>query len=78
MPRNPSLDTKHPAASGSSSTDMVRTEVDTVKSGLEFKGLRRAGTALIFGRGVKTLTFTPHSQARLYPCISSKPGRRFI
>lgn len=55
-----SLDTEYPAAS---STDVARTEVDTVRSGLEFKGLRRAGRALIFGRGVKTLTFTLHSPA---------------
>ncbi len=34
-----------------------------MKTGLEFKGLRRAGAALIFGRGVKTLTFTLHSRA---------------
>lgn len=42
---------------------MARTEVGTVKTGLEFKMPKRAGTALIFGRGVKTLTFTMHRQA---------------
>lgn len=45
------------------SKNMARTGADTVKTGLEFKGPRRAGTALIFGRGVKTLTFNLHSQA---------------
>lgn len=42
-----------------------RPEVSTVKSGTEFKGLKRAGTALISSRGVKTLTFTLHSHTLL-------------
>lgn len=60
MPKTPPSIPKYPEANR---TDVARTEVDTVKTGLEFKGPSRAGTALIFGRGVKTLTFTLHSKA---------------
>lgn len=55
-------------------TDVVRTGVGTVKSGLEFKGLKRAGTALIFGRGVKTLTFTLHSHSLPLHLFKEKEG----
>lgn len=62
-----------PTSQQPESTDVVRTDAGTVRTGLEFKGLRRAGAALIFGRGVKALTFTLHST--LYPWTSSKKGR---
>lgn len=62
VPRKSSLDDPKEPRQPTAQT-LARTEVDTVKSGLEFKGPRRASSALIFGRGVKTLTFILRSPA---------------
>lgn len=59
-----------------SSSHIETTGVGAVEIGLEFKGLRGAGVALI-GRRVETLTCTVHSQVLpLQP--SSKAGRKFM
>ena len=55
------------------STHIDRTEVCTGRTGFEFEELGKAGAALIFGRGVETLTFTLHGQ--VLPHISPQKQR---